>query len=77
MGHVVEQTGEQYATLQAVAAKSDETLEQFIGRMVDVLTEMQGAIYYTDDELLRALCADDEDIAALSGLEAASPNADE
>src|SRR5579871_2480352 len=41
-----------------------------IGRMVNALAETQGAVYYTDDELLRALGADDSELAELAKLEA-------
>lgn len=37
--------------------------------MVNALAGSQGAINFTDDELLRALGADDEEIAELAKLE--------
>jgi hypothetical protein len=70
MGHTVQLTDEQYETLRQVAARDDETPEQLIGRMVNALAETQGAVYYTDDELLRALGADDSELAELAKLEA-------
>jgi hypothetical protein len=69
MSHVVELTDEQYAILQRVAARDQETPEQLIGRMVNALTDTQGTIYFTDDELLRALGADDAELAELARLE--------
>ena len=76
MGHAVEFTDAQYETLRQVAARDQETTEQLLTRMVDALTTTQGAIYYTDEEILRALGADDEELAELAQLETA-PNADE
>jgi len=69
MSHTIELTDEQYAVLKAAAAKSNETAERLLQRMVDALAAVQGPIYYTDDELLRALGADDEEIARLARLE--------
>ncbi len=63
MSHVFELTDEQYETLRQVAARDQETPEQLIERMVNALTETQGTIYFTDEELLRALGADDEELA--------------
>ena len=65
MSHVVELTDEQYETLRKVAARDQETPEQLLRRMVDSLTETQGVIYFSDEELLRALGADDEELAEL------------
>lgn len=65
MSHVVELTDEQYETLRKVAARDQETSEQLLRRMVDTLTETQGVIYFSDEELLRALGADDEELAEL------------
>jgi hypothetical protein len=72
MSRVVELTDEQYETLRKVAARDHETPEQLIGRMVNALTQTQGTIYYTDEELLRALGADDEELAELATLETAN-----
>jgi hypothetical protein len=69
MSHVFELTDEQYETLRQVAARDQETPEQLLSRMVDALTTTQGTIYYTDDELLRALGADDEELGELAQLE--------
>lgn len=76
MSHVVELTDEQYKTLRQVAARDQETPEQLIVRMVNALGETQGTIYYTDDELLRALGADDAELAHLALVEA-TDHADE
>ena len=65
MSHVVELTDEQYETLRKVAARDQETSEQLLRRMVDTLTETQGVIYFSDEELLRALGANDEELAEL------------
>lgn len=69
MGHTIELTDEQYATLETAAARGGESPEQLIGRMLNALTEVQGPVYYTDEELLRALGADDEEIAELAELD--------
>jgi len=69
MSHVFELTDEQYETLRQVAARDQETPEQLLSRMVDALTTTQGTIYYTDEELLRALGADDEELVELAQLE--------
>ena len=76
MSHIIELTDEQYETLRQVAARDQETPEQLLKRMVNALTEIQGTVYYTDDELLRALGADDEELAELAKLETAD-HADE
>jgi len=69
MSHVVELTDEQYETLRQIAARDHETPEQLLGRMVNALTATQGTIYYTDEEFLRALGADDRELAELAQLE--------
>ena len=71
MSHIIELTDEQYETLRQVAARDQETPEQLLKRMVNALTEIQGTVYYTDDELLRALGADDDELAELAKLETA------
>jgi hypothetical protein len=71
MSHIIELTDEQYETLRQVAARDQETPEQLLKRMVNALTEIRGSIYYTDDDLLRALGADDEEVAELAALETA------
>ena len=76
MGHVLELSEEQYETLRRVAARDQETPERLLGRMVDALATTQGAVYFTDEELLRALGADDEELAELAKLETAD-DADE
>ena len=69
ISHQIELTDEQYETLRQVAARDQETPEQLLQRMVNALTETQGTIYYSDEELLRALGADDEQLAELAQLE--------
>lgn len=76
MSHILELTDEQYATLQQVAARSHETPQQLVERLVNALASTHGPIFYTDDDLLRALGADDEEIAELAKLEW-PPDADE
>jgi hypothetical protein len=76
MSHVIELTDEQYETLRQVAARDQESPEQLLWRMVNALSETQGTIYFTDEEFLRALGADDEEIADLAQLETAD-HADE
>ena len=70
MSHIVELTDEQYEILSRVAARDQETPEQLIERMVNALTSTEGTIYFTDEELLRALGADDEELEELTELEA-------
>ncbi len=72
MSHIIELTDEQYETLRQVAARDQETPEQLLERMVNALTVIQGTVYYTDDDLLRALGADDEELADLAKLETAA-----
>lgn len=55
--------------LLKAAARSQETPEQLIGRMVSALADTHGPIYFSDDDLLRALGADDEELAELAKLE--------
>lgn len=69
MGHQLELTDEQYETLRQVASRDSETPEQLLGRLVQALTTTQGTVYFTDDELLRALGADDAELAELAQLE--------
>jgi hypothetical protein len=69
MSKTVELTDEQYATLEAAAARGAETPQQLLERMLRALAATQGPIYYTDDELLRALGADDAELAELAKLE--------
>jgi hypothetical protein len=76
MGHLLELTNEQYEMLRKVAARDQETPEQLLGRMVDALATTQGTVYFTDDELLRALGADDEELVELAKLESTN-DADE
>jgi len=63
---VIELSDEQYTILAAAAAKGDETPEHLIGRMVTALADAEGPIYFSDEELLRALGADDKEIAELN-----------
>jgi hypothetical protein len=76
MSHIIELTDEQYETLRQVASRDQETPEQLLKRMVSALVATQGTVYYTDEELLRALGADDEELAELAKLETAD-DADE
>lgn len=76
MSHIIELTDEQYETLRQVASRDQETPEQLLKRMVNALVATQGTVYYTDEELLRALGADDEELAELAKLETAD-DADE
>ena len=69
MGHTLELTDSQYETLRQVAARDQETPEQLLTRMVDALADTQGIIYFTDEEFLRALGADDDELAELAALE--------
>ena len=69
MSHIIELTDEQYETMRKVAARDQETPEQLLQRMVNALTETQGVFYHSDEELLRALGADDEELAELAQLE--------
>jgi hypothetical protein len=62
MGHVLELTEVQYETLRQVAARDQEAPEQLPGRMVDALATTQGTVYFTDEELLRALGADGDEL---------------
>ncbi len=71
MSHILELTDEQYETLRKVAARDQETPEQLLQRMVNALTETQGVVYHSDEELLRALGADDEELAELAQLKTA------
>jgi len=71
VSHVIELSDEQYARLEG-----GETPERLIERMVNALSDTSGPVYYTDDELLRALGADDAEIAELAALEW-QPDADE
>jgi len=71
MSHIIELTDEQYETLRQVAARDQETPEQLLKRMVNALTEIQGTVYYTDDELWRALGADGEELTERAKLETA------
>jgi hypothetical protein len=76
MSHVLDLTEEQYRALAAAAAKTGETPQQLVARMASALTQAEGTVYYTDDEFLRALGADDEELADLAKLETAA-DADE
>ncbi|WIG60159.1 MAG: hypothetical protein OJF49_002907 [Ktedonobacterales bacterium] len=69
MSHVLELTDEQYETLLKAAERDNQTPEQLIGRMVAALADAQGTVYFTDDELLRALGAGDDELAELAKLE--------
>ncbi len=72
MSYVLELTEEQYSAIAAAAAKTGETPQQLVARMASALTEAEGTVYYTDEEFLRALGADDEELAELAKVEAAA-----
>lgn len=76
MSHVLELTDEQYNAIAAAAAKTGETPQGLLARMAQALTEAEGTVYYTDDEFLRALGADDTELAELAKLES-TDDADE
>jgi hypothetical protein len=67
MGHLLELTNAQYETLRQVAERDQEPPEQLLGRIMDALATTQGTVYFTDDELLRALGADDAELVELVG----------
>lgn len=76
--HLMELSDKQYATLCEAAARLHETPERLIERMLDGLANSQGDVYYTDDEFLRELGADENELAALAQLDAgADADADE
>src|SRR3954466_4185710 len=68
MSKTIELTDEQYATLASTAARDGETPQRFIERLLNALTQTQGTIHYSDDELLRALGADDQELSKLEEL---------
>lgn len=57
MSHTLELTDDQFATLQAVAAKSGQTPQTLVGRWVKALAESQNTIYCSTDEMFEALDA--------------------
>jgi negative regulator of replication initiation len=68
MSKVIELTDEQYSALASIAARNGETPRQFIERLLEALVQTHGTIYYSDDELLRALGADDQELSELEEL---------
>lgn len=76
MSKVIELTDNEYAALATAAARSGETPQHLLSRMVEALAQTQTTDYYSDDELLRELGADDQELAELAKLEAAT-DADE
>jgi hypothetical protein len=68
MSKTIELTDEQYSTLESIAARDGETPQHFIERLLDALAQTHGTIYYSDDELLRALGADDKELGELEEL---------
>lgn len=69
MSHVLDLSDEQDATLRRAAARNQKTPEQLTARLVDALADTPRTIHSTDDELLRALGADDVELAKLAKLE--------
>ena len=69
MGHTLELIDAQYETLRQIAEHDQETPEQLLTRMVDALITNQRTIIFTDEELLWALGAGDDEIAELAALE--------
>jgi predicted nucleic acid-binding protein len=57
MSHTLELTDEQFATLEAIAARTGQTPQKLIDRWVAALAESQGTIYYSADEMFEALDA--------------------
>jgi hypothetical protein len=68
MSKIIELTDEQYSTVESIAARDSETPQHFIERLLDALVRTHGTIYYSDDELLRALGADDKELGELEKL---------
>lgn len=66
MGHALELTEEQYSAIATAAAKTGETPQQLVARMASALADAEGVVYYTEEELLRALGAKDEELAELA-----------
>lgn len=62
MGHALELTEEQYSAIAAAAAKTGETPQQLVARMASAPADAEGAVYYTEEELLRALGANDDEL---------------
>ena len=65
MSKVIELSDEEYATLAAAAEKSHQTPEAFVARWVKALSDIPGEIYWNEEELFRALDADDAELAKL------------
>lgn len=65
MSKVITLSDTEFSLLERAAAKSGESPQALIERMIHALADAQGPIYYTDDELLRALGADDEELKEL------------
>jgi hypothetical protein len=55
MSKVIELSDEQYETLAAAAEKSHQTPEVFLARWVEALSDVQGEIFYDEEELFAAL----------------------
>lgn len=62
MSHVLELTEEEYSAIVTAAAKTGQTPQQLVARMANALTAAEGVVYYTEEELLRALGATDTDL---------------
>ena len=65
MSKTIELTDEQYSTLESIAARDGEAPKHFIERLLDALAQTYGTIYYSDNELLHALGADDKELGEL------------
>ncbi len=76
MSKAIELSDEQYATLAAAAEKSHQTPEDFVARWVRALSDVRGEIYWNEEELFRALGADDAELAELAELEKESADGD-
>ena len=68
MSKTFELTDEQYSTLETIAARDGETPQRFIERLLEALVQTRGTICYSDNELLRALGADDQELGELEKL---------
>jgi hypothetical protein len=55
MSHTLELTDEQFATLEAVAARSGQTPKHLVDQWLRALAASQSAIYYSTDEMFEAL----------------------
>jgi hypothetical protein len=63
MSRVIELSDEEYETL--AAEQSHQTPEAFVARWVKALSDVRGEISWNEEELSRALDADDAELAKL------------